>query len=72
MENQNTLVFTIMFDKKKTPLLPNTNNFQKAGIKNELTNIDDSESGSDDDELPLSRLVKNVLLSAVKCFICDT
>lgn len=46
-----------MFDKKNPPLLPNTNNFQKAGIKNELTNIDDSESGSDDDELPLSRLV---------------
>ena len=37
--------------------LTNTNNFQKAGIKSELTNIDDSESGSDDDELPLSRLV---------------
>ena len=31
--------------------------FQKAGFKNELTNIDDSESGSDDDELPLSCLV---------------
>ena len=31
--------------------------FQKAGFKNELTNIDDSESGSDDDELPLSRLI---------------
>jgi hypothetical protein len=24
--------------------------FQKAGFKNERTNIDDSESGSDDDE----------------------
>ena len=31
--------------------------FQKAGFKNERTNIDDSESGSDDDELPLSCLV---------------
>ena len=31
--------------------------FQKAGFKNELTIIDDSESGSDDDELPLSHLV---------------
>ena len=31
--------------------------FQKAGFKNELTNIVDSESGSDDDELSLSRLV---------------
>ena len=31
--------------------------FQKAGFKNELTNIDDSESSSDDDELPLSCLV---------------
>ena len=30
--------------------------FQKTGFKNELTNIDDSESGSDDDELPLSCL----------------
>ena len=37
--------------------LTNTNNFQKAGIKSELTNIDDSESGSDDDELPLLCLV---------------
>jgi hypothetical protein len=31
--------------------------FQKTGFKNELTNIDDSESGSDDDELALSCLV---------------
>jgi hypothetical protein len=31
--------------------------FQKVGFKNELTNIDDSEAGSDDDELPLSCLV---------------
>ena len=31
--------------------------FQKTGFKNEWTNIDDTESGSDDDELPLSCLV---------------
>ena len=33
--------------------------FQEAGFKNELTNINDSESGSDDDELPLSHLVNS-------------
>ena len=48
------VVFLLIGDKYHSCILQC---FQKAGFKNELTNIDDSESGSDDDELPLSRLV---------------